>query len=77
MQHQIIGIDAMGGAGVNVGRLEWRLSLLGILETELEEDPRPSRIGIIRSNNEFGGVMSRLATTRSCSSDSEDFDDVD
>lgn len=77
MQHQIIGIDAMGGAGVNVGRLEWRLSLLGILETELEEDPRPSRIGIIPSNNEFGGVMSRLATTRSCSSDREDFDDVD
>jgi hypothetical protein len=75
MQHQIIGINAMGGAGVNAGRLEWRLSLLGILESELEEDPRPNRTEIIRSkNNEYGGVMSRLATTRS---DSEDFDDVD
>lgn len=77
MQHQIIGIDAMGGAGVNAGRLEWRLSLLSILETDLDEDARPSSTEIIRSNNEYGGVMSRLATTRSYCSDSDDFDDVD
>ena len=41
MQHQLIGINALGGPGLNCLRLEWRLARLGIVETELEEDPLP------------------------------------
>jgi hypothetical protein len=78
MQHQLIGIETLGGAGVNAGRLEWRLALLGVVQTELEEDPRPSRTENIVFNSDrgqFGGGMSKLATTRQYESD--DFDDVD
>jgi hypothetical protein len=78
MQHQLIGIQTLGGAGVNVGRLEWRLALLGVVETDLEEDPRPSRTENIVFNNvqgQVGGGMSRLATSRQY--DGDDFDDVD
>lgn len=72
MQHQLIGIDAMGGIGVNTGRLEWRLALLGVVQTELEEDPRPSKLENTCSGGDFRGVMCRLTTSR----DSE-YDDVD
>lgn len=41
MQHQLIGINALGGPGLNCSRLEWRLARLGIVETDLEEDPLP------------------------------------
>lgn len=43
MQHQLIGITAMGGPGLNCPRLEWRLARLGIVETDLEEDPLPDK----------------------------------
>ena len=80
LQHQLIGIDSMGGPGVNSGRLEWRLSLLGVLETGLEEDPRPDKIGVStdkgKSGSQFGGGMSRLATTRDYESD-DSYNDVD
>lgn len=90
MQHQLIGIENFGGPGVNKGRVEWRLAKLGVLETELEEDPKPDHYdrtnhpanrtagdGIHqfggKMSSQFGGTMSRLATTR----DIDDFDDVD
>jgi len=75
MQHQLVGIDAMGGAGVNTGRLEWRLAILGVVQTELEEDPTPSRTENVIPR---GGVLSslnRLATSRD--SNRDDYDDVD
>lgn len=77
LQHQLVGLESMGGAGLNSGRLEWRLALLGVVQTELEEDPRPDRTARVMSGagSQFGGAMSRLATTRD--SDSDDFDDVD
>jgi hypothetical protein len=78
VQHQLIGIEALGGAGVNIGRVEWRLAMLGVVQTDLEEDPRPSRTENLSSNGAGGqhdGAMSRLATTRDY--DSDDFDDVD
>jgi hypothetical protein len=78
MQHQLIGIETLGGAGVNIGRLEWRLALLGVLETDLEDDPRPSRTENMVFNGaggQFRGGMSRHATSRQY--DIDDFDDVD
>jgi hypothetical protein len=78
MQHQLVGIEALGGAGVNIGRLEWRLAILGVVQTDLEEDPRPDRTEnkVYKGyGGQYGGVMSRLATTRHY--DSDDFDDVD
>lgn len=76
MQHQLIGIDAMGGAGINAGRLEWRLAMLGVVETELEDDPRPSRIeNDIANGRSYRGITSRL--TASGVSEYDDFDDVD
>lgn len=75
MQHQLVGIHAMGGAGVNAGRLEWRLARLGVLPVELEEDPRPSRIENCSPSGGFRGAMSRLTTSRD--SDVDDFDDID
>ena len=69
MQHQIIGIDAMGGTGVNSGRLEFRLAMFGVLDTDLEEDPKSDRIEIRVEN---GGVRG-IKTTRY----DDDYDDVD
>lgn len=43
MQHQLIGTNALGGPGLNCPRLEWRLARLGIVETDLEEDPLPEK----------------------------------
>jgi len=79
MQHQLIGVDSFGGAGVNSGRLEWRLAVLQILETELGEDPRPEKVNNIKSDrvgSQFGGAMSSLATRRSHDND-DDYDGVD
>ena len=79
MQHQLIGIESMGGFGVNMGRLEWRLAMLRVLETDLKEDQRPDRTeidnSICRYGNTSGGAMTRLATTRGYSDG--DYDDVD
>ena len=88
LQHQLIGIGAFGGPGVNSGRVEWRLAKLGVIETELEEDPKPDhydkviRTGVEVSHpyasnmrSQFGGVMSQLATTRDCGD--SDYDDID
>ncbi len=76
MQHQLVGIDAMGGAGVTAGRLEWRLGMLAVVQSELEEDPRPSRIENGFPSGGFRGAMSRHSTT-SRDSDIDDFDDID
>lgn len=73
MQHQLIGIDSMGGSGINSGRLEWRLAILGVLETELQEDPSSDRIDHIPSGDK--NSMSKLATTRDY--DTDDYDDID
>ena len=61
----------MGGTGVNSGRLEFRLAMLGVLDTDLEEDPKPDRVEIRVEN---GGVRG-VTTTRY--DDSDDYDDVD
>jgi len=75
MQHQLVGVGAMGGMGVNSGRLEWRLAMLGVFDTELEDDPRPDRTESAVDGVGSRGTVSRLATTRDY--DSDDFDDVD
>mmetsp|Transcript_22994 Transcript_22994/g.49762 ORF Transcript_22994/g.49762 Transcript_22994/m.49762 type:complete len:287 (-) Transcript_22994:358-1218(-) len=73
MQHQLIGVDSLGGAGINSGRLEWRLAILGVLGTELQEDPRPDKMEYISSGDKT--AMSKLATTRDY--DSDDYDGID
>ncbi|KAL7538305.1 hypothetical protein ACHAXR_008458 [Thalassiosira sp. AJA248-18] len=77
MQHQLVGVNALGGAGVNSGRLEWRMAILGVWDTDLEEDPKPNRIEITadKGKSQFGGTMSRLATTRD--DEGYGYDDVD
>jgi hypothetical protein len=71
MQHQLIGIDALGGQGFNCPRLEWRLARLGIVETDLEEDPLPV-------TNSTGyrskGSRSKFSIEDYCN---DDFDGVD
>ena len=39
MQHQLIGIDKVGGKTLKADNMEWYLSTKGVLTTELEEDP--------------------------------------
>lgn len=63
MQHQLIGVDALGGPGLNCPRLEWRLARLGIVETDLEADPLRDNLPFLR------GVKIELNT--------EDYDEVD
>jgi hypothetical protein len=82
LQHQLIGVGSFGGSHVTTDVVEWRLAKLGVLETDLEEDPEPSHV--THSNRSqsyrgklssaFGGTGSRLATTRDGDSD---YDDVD
>ena len=84
LQHQLLGLKDLGGACLNVGRVEWRLAQLGVLETQLEHDPEPTafqastldetnnlRMGMSR----FGGGMATLTTRRD--DDDSDYDDVD
>lgn len=77
--HQLVGWEALGGGLLSVGRIEWRLAKLGIIETSLEEDPEKSEVNSkIRSNgmqSHFGGGMATLVTSSSFSDD--DYDDVD
>lgn len=54
MQHQLIGIDAFGGSGLNCSRLEWRLARLGVVETDLEEDPSPEHSS--HASFRYGGI---------------------
>jgi hypothetical protein len=63
MQHQLIGIDAFGGSGLSCSRLEWRLARLGVVETDLEEDPSPEhrshasfRYGEDYADDDYDGV---------------------
>mmetsp|Transcript_27674 Transcript_27674/g.35778 ORF Transcript_27674/g.35778 Transcript_27674/m.35778 type:complete len:260 (-) Transcript_27674:299-1078(-) len=39
LKHQLIGAQALGGAHLQTENLEWKLAQLGILETEMEEEP--------------------------------------
>ena len=39
MQHQTVGLSSFGGIRMTPDHLEWRLSLLNVLETELLENP--------------------------------------
>ena len=80
MQHQVVGVDAMGGSGVNSGRLEWRLAVLGVVQTDLEDDPRPDRVSVQESSgrkSHFEGTMSRLGTRRDHDCDDDSYDGVD
>ena len=43
LKHQFVGIDTLGGEQLTSADLEWRLSRLEVLETELEADPGASR----------------------------------
>jgi hypothetical protein len=36
---QLVGVAEFGGHGITTDRVEWRLAQLGVLETELEDDP--------------------------------------
>ncbi len=71
MQHQLIGIDALGGKGLNCPRLEWRLAKLGIVETDLEEDPLPD---ISCTGFRKGGYSSKFSKEDYCD---DDYDGVD
>lgn len=82
MQHQLVGVDSMGGPGVNSARLEWRLAVLGVVQTDLEDDPRPDRVSVSEHissgrKSHFEGTMSRLGTRRDHDSDDDSYDDVD
>jgi hypothetical protein len=68
LQHQFIGIDAFGGIGLTCDRVEWRLGRLGILETDLREDPEASR----SSSN-----LQLVACPLSMEGEDSDYDDVD
>jgi hypothetical protein len=64
LQHQLIGVDAFGGVGLNIDRVEWRLACLGVVETDLREEPEPSH----SSSNSPSVTMRDV---------NDDYDDVD
>mmetsp|Transcript_16943 Transcript_16943/g.36630 ORF Transcript_16943/g.36630 Transcript_16943/m.36630 type:complete len:284 (-) Transcript_16943:14-865(-) len=72
MQHQLIGIDAMGGAGVTSGRLQWRLAMLGVLDTNQGGDPIADRTEttVNSGRSQFEGSCRR-------EHQSDDYDEVD
>lgn len=71
MQHQLVGINALGGSGLNCPRLEWRLARLGIVETDLEEDPLPDNNS---TGLHYGGSRSKAFAEDYCD---DDYDGVD
>lgn len=77
--HQLVGWESLGGGLLSVGRIEWRLAKLGIVETDLEEDPEREEVNhTMRSKGmkgHFGGGMATLVTNSSFPDD--DYDDVD
>lgn len=86
LQHQLLGLKDVGGACINIGRVEWRLAQLGVLHTQLDRDPQPEptlsnistlneTINIKNGMSRFGGGMATLATQRD--DDESDYDDVD
>lgn len=92
LQRQMIGVEEFGGHGITTDRVEWRLAQLGVLETDLEEDPErgsyelgqdsdlddtsPRRNGNSPHKGQFGGMMSTWATRRD-SDEEEDLSDID
>ncbi len=43
MQHQLVGLQDFGGAGINEARLEWILATkYGVLTSDLENEPPKS-----------------------------------
>ena len=73
LQHQFIGIEAFGGLELNCDRVEWRLAMLGVLETDLQEDPASTPKSHSKKIHSAGAVTSLLATTDVDS----DYNDVD
>lgn len=39
LQRQMVGVEEFGGHGITTDRVEWRLAQLGVVETDLEDDP--------------------------------------
>ena len=87
LQQQLIGIASFGGPGLNSGRLEWRLANLGVLESDLKDDPDPDhydRVNRTKASHpytsnitsKFGGAMSQLSTGRE-EDDNDHYDCVD
>ena len=51
LQKQCVGTSAVGGPGTNVGRLEWRMKLLGVLPgSEMTEDVEKNRIHVTQTS---------------------------
>lgn len=76
LQKQCVGIDAFGGAGVNVDRIEWRLANLGVLKSELQEEPSRSKYDKVGSPNiSLEDKIHQLSTNDRIIFDP--FDDVD
>jgi len=84
LQHQLLGLKDVGGACLNTGRVEWRLAQLGVIQTQLEHDPKPTlsnasfcneSVNLKSGMSRFGGGMATLATQRG--GDESDYDDVD
>ncbi|CAL8081853.1 unnamed protein product [Calicophoron daubneyi] len=67
---QMIGIDALGGKSVTAEGLEWRLAQIGVLKSDLTEDPSKSRKEVFVLN----GDVNRVGFRRRNSSHSSDSD---
>ena len=48
LRTQLLGLKKVGGRGMGVEDLEWWLAGEGVVETEMEEDPRRKRVGGLR-----------------------------
>lgn len=80
MQHQLIGLDALGGYGVNEDRIEYRLAKVGVLKTKFQKDPeRSSNYDKKNSANLSSRGMAKLATydNDNDEDDLNDYDNVD
>ena len=91
LQRQLIGVEEFGGHGITTDRVEWRLAQLGVVETDLEDDPERGSYceyeegdagravgtsGTSPHKSQFGGMMSTWATRRD-SDEEEDLSDID
>mmetsp|Transcript_7127 Transcript_7127/g.10649 ORF Transcript_7127/g.10649 Transcript_7127/m.10649 type:complete len:280 (-) Transcript_7127:150-989(-) len=80
MQQQFIGLESLGGYGVNEDRIEYRLAKAGVLETEFQTDPeRSSNFDKKNPVNRVSHGMAELATydEDNDEDDLNDYDNVD
>mmetsp|Transcript_167479 Transcript_167479/g.532417 ORF Transcript_167479/g.532417 Transcript_167479/m.532417 type:complete len:268 (+) Transcript_167479:82-885(+) len=69
---QIIGLDEWGGSRCSADCIEWVLSKEGIVDTDMDEDPRPASDAAAGGSSSAQGAFKRAEPKRRGGGDDED-----